>query len=614
MNKIIIYTLLFLSLFVNRQSAKAQVAWDFTSGLDGWTMTHSLKGVDSIGNLNITITGADPYMISPNNLAMDAATNKTLKINCRNATNQTTFQLYFITSTDLVWGTNGKMVNINVDPNSPIFKEYIFDFTNFAAWQGTITQLRLDPGNPATGSELSFDYIHFTTDAYTLTLNNGTLKVCTDLLRGGAISYLSRSYENYNIVNTSDNGRYIQQSYYAGQTLNRVSQGQSKSWSPWNWNPVQAGDVYKHSSIVLASSQTDTTIYTKVQPLLWDMNNELSQSYMEMWLSLRGNNIHVQNKLTCFRTDNTWLSLARNQELPAVYVIGDLYNLYTYTGTKPWTSQAADTIKNAGPPWRYWTSPEKWAAFLNTSNWGLGVYNSGTTNFVGGFNGTFGGSSSTSSTEYIAPISIATLNKTSVYSYNYDLIVGTLDQIRSFVYTENNKILPVTFTGFNVKQAANYNTLTWNYEGGNEAVDFEIQESKDGIEFNTIGTISYLPLKTTYTFTDNAIVSGHSYYRIKCVDNTGNSTFSNIVSVIENTSISPVLDFSENGIAKFTMNKKFSGEIRLFDISGQLIQAKSIGETAPVSEFILNYKTKGYYILNLIDNQNINKSLKLFLN
>ena len=620
MNKKIIYLVLSLFLLGSVIETKAQYSWNFTTGLDGWTMAHSLTGVDSLGYmdttayLNITTTGSNPYMISPGNLAMDAKTYKTVKFNCLNSTNQNAFRIFFITNADQTWGTNGKMISIGVDANSTKYKEYKYDFTSITSWQGTIKQIRIDVGSPATGSTLSFNYIKITTDSFTLTLNNGIIKVGTNLLKGGAISYISKATDNYNIVNTSDNGRYIQQSYYAGQSLNRKAQGQSSSWSPWNWNPVQAGDAFYHSPIILANSQTDSTIYTKVQPMLWDMNNEVSQSYMETWLSLRGNTIHVKNTLTCFRTDTLWKALARDQELPAVYVIGDLFNLYTYTGTKPWTSAAADTIKNAGPPWRYWTSPEKWAAFLNTSNWGLGVYNATTTNFVGGFNGSAGGSTSTTSTGYIAPISIATLNKNTVYTYEYDLIVGTLAQIRSFVYKANNFTLPVTITNFKVKANDGFNMLTWDFEGEDDDVTFEIQKSNDGITFNSCGLVSSFTQKTAYTFTDNQLNTGRVFYRIMIVRKAGNREYSTIVIADESSLINPTLLSSGNGVAKFKLNNKFSGTIRLIDIYGHIIQAKSFGEITPITNFIMDYRAKGYYILHLIDNKNHTKTLKLFLN
>jgi hypothetical protein len=57
----------------------------------------------------------------------------------------------------------------------------------------------------------------------TLELNNYTLHLKIDLSRGGAINYISTSGSTRNIVNIHDEGRYVQQSYYAGESLNRLA-------------------------------------------------------------------------------------------------------------------------------------------------------------------------------------------------------------------------------------------------------------------------------------------------------------------------------------------------------------------------------------------------------
>ena len=75
----------------------------------------------------------------------------------------------------------------------------------------------------------------------TLELSNSKICVKQDLTRGGAIYYISKSDEERNIVNIYDEGRYIQQSYYAGNNIDRQAEGQAKAWSPWAWNPIQVG-------------------------------------------------------------------------------------------------------------------------------------------------------------------------------------------------------------------------------------------------------------------------------------------------------------------------------------------------------------------------------------
>ncbi len=172
-----------------------------------------------------------------------------------------------------------------------------------------------------------------------LTADNGIIKVKLDLTRGGAVKYLSLSDDDSNLVNIHDEGRYIQQSYYAGKTLDRKSNGQSPNWSPWSWNPIQVGDAFGNRAQILDSYKNRDTLYVKLTPMLWDMNNEPAEAVMEQWTILRNNILEVHNKLICFRTDTIYgEDIARSQELPAVYPISELDNLFCYIGDLPFTN------------------------------------------------------------------------------------------------------------------------------------------------------------------------------------------------------------------------------------------------------------------------------------
>ncbi len=271
-----------------------------------------------------------------------------------------------------------------------------------------------------------------------LYLDNGILEVGADITSfGGSITYLSVSGADRNLINLHDHGRQVQQSYYAGQKVDRTAEGQSPNWSPWPWNPIQAGDAFDNAPTVLASSNDGTTIYVKTLPLLWDMNDETAECHLETWINLDGSSVHVRNRLTAFRTDDLWIVAPLHQELPAVYTIGDLYHLYTYVGGAPFTSADLTLIENSGPPWAHWgigVPTEKWAALVDETGWGLGVYNAVTQLFTGGFHGTPGGGPYDDSTGYISPLRTVALDKDTIFEYEYDLIVGTLRDIRTFVY------------------------------------------------------------------------------------------------------------------------------------------------------------------------------------
>jgi hypothetical protein len=272
-----------------------------------------------------------------------------------------------------------------------------------------------------------------------LVSDNGVLKLKLDLTRGGAISYISLSGTDRNLVNIHDEGRYIQQSYYAGKRLNRQKEGQNPSWSPWSWNPIQVGDSYKNRAKILKYKVRGNKSYVKCIPMLWDMKNMLAEAEMEQWNTLDSNVLKVHCKLTINRTDSLYGENKQNdQELPAVYPISALSNLYSYIGNTPFTKDTLSNLKVvnlASGFWgRYPNISEHWMAFVDSNKRGMGVYTPICKSFLAGLAGKPGGEFNDESTSYIAPVKKEILNKTSVFEYDYYIIIGSLEEIRAKVY------------------------------------------------------------------------------------------------------------------------------------------------------------------------------------
>jgi hypothetical protein len=436
----------------------AQLVWNFDTSTDGWVLSNKLTGSVSGGTYNLTITGADPYMHSPTNLNVDASVLGLIKIKMQNQTSDTNFQIFWITNADGTWNQT-KSVTFQAKKNDTQLSEYSIIMLGVSSWSGIIKQLRFDTGNAATSGNIILDFISIEPKPEEFGLNNSTIHLMQDLTRGGAISYISKATDTRNIVNIADEGRYIQQSYYAGNSLNRQAEGQSPSWSPWSWNPIQVGDYARNRAAIITSEKTANSLYVKCTPMLWDMNNKPAEAIMEQWTTLDGNVIKVKNKLTCMRTDNLYgENILRDQEIPAVYPISALKNLYSYFGSAPFTNAAMDNpavvYLSSGFWGRYNSVTEKWMAFVDDSQWGIGVFSPTATKFLAGMSGSTGGESTSASTSYIAPIRQERLMKNSVMEYEYYLIIGTLSEIRTKIYqiktttsvepisTNNNKIFP----------------------------------------------------------------------------------------------------------------------------------------------------------------------------
>jgi len=277
-------------------------------------------------------------------------------------------------------------------------------------------------------------------------LDNGSIRLGVDTSKGGAIVVLQPSGtlgSGSNVVNTFDLGREIQQSYYAGpSSFIPAGATQHPSWSPWPWNPVQAGDAYGNKSTLISSSTSSTQLYVKSRPKQWALQNVDSECTMEEWITLSGSVATVRTRLTNARADTKQYA-ARTQELPAVYTWAKLTQLKTYTGTQPFTSGSLAVIPNAGPPWTTFRATEGWAAYVDSNDWGLGVFAPNNVKFIGGFAGTPGtGSTTSSNTGYIAPIRSEIIDHDIVYEHTYHLILGSLASIRGFATANKPDLKP----------------------------------------------------------------------------------------------------------------------------------------------------------------------------
>jgi len=145
-------------------SPRALTAYEWlfnTAGnLEGWTAGNATATVSG-GALNLTTTGTDPLIMSPDNLNITApATFKYIRVNMKNNSSVTTARIFFTTTTDTAW-TQAKSKGFAIAPNNTYFANYIIDMSTVAGWSGTIRRIRIDPLDPAAGSgqTVNIDYI-----------------------------------------------------------------------------------------------------------------------------------------------------------------------------------------------------------------------------------------------------------------------------------------------------------------------------------------------------------------------------------------------------------------------------------------------------------------------
>jgi len=136
--------------------------FDTDGNIEGWTPGNATATVSG-GTLNLTTTGVDPLIMSPNNLGItNPGTYKYVHVDMKNNSSDTTGRIFFITDTDTTWNS-AKSKGFVIKANTNYFSSYIIDMSTVAGWSGTIKRIRVDPLDPAvSGQTVNIDFIRIT--------------------------------------------------------------------------------------------------------------------------------------------------------------------------------------------------------------------------------------------------------------------------------------------------------------------------------------------------------------------------------------------------------------------------------------------------------------------
>jgi len=261
-----------------------------------------------------------------------------------------------------------------------------------------------------------------------LMLDNGTIQIGIDKSKGASITWLSWSDHPENVVNIADPGRLIQQSYYAGKSIDRRADGQSSHWSPWTWNPIQGGGISSWATSTRAEISDDRqTLFAETVPKLWDMPDEEAAALMRQWTKLEPGMpdvIVVRCEFISKRKpgDRWGPAVARHQELPACYFTRKFDRFKSYLGNKRWKPEN----QSPGPPWGRTTPSKNAMACFAANGQGIAVFSPSATeawNFGPHRDGS-SGEPNAGPCVHIAPIANLKLEPRTTLSYRYWLIVG----------------------------------------------------------------------------------------------------------------------------------------------------------------------------------------------
>ena len=271
------------------------------------------------------------------------------------------------------------------------------------------------------------------------TIENSQIRVGVNTNYGGAITYLAfvndqgGNVNTRNMVNNFDLGRQVQIALYSGP----VNYSDATGWTNLGWDPIQAGDAFGYPSKVIAFERGDNSLYVKTIPNQWGVPNEPGEATIEHWIRLEGNVVKVHAKVVMSRSDKTQYN-ARQQEFPCAYLTGDYHNMWYYSQGLPYTNGDL-TLSRIQPPATALFGDvfptEPWIASTNDNGYGVGMYLPNNLAWKRGYFGAdLSGDEFSSVSSYIAATYNIVLDHNLTYEWDYELILGSLNTIRSYVY------------------------------------------------------------------------------------------------------------------------------------------------------------------------------------
>ena len=249
-------------------------------------------------------------------------------------------------------------------------------------------------------------------------LDNGHVRLGVNMSAGACVGWFSQSKSDKNLLNSYDEGRYLQQSYYGDKD------GSEWNGQPWRFNPVQGGSWKGVPATVLERTIDKDSIHTKTRPRHWATGADVNDMTMEQWLTLDGGLARLRFKMTCTGATE---HKATHQELPALFIQPEYDTLIFCDVSQTAWQNAPLTKKQPGYPNETVKFSEPWCAWVNKDGQGIGMFFPHATEATCyRFRG--GGKSDCS---YIAPIQTFALKPGLVFEYHVVLDIGTPEQIRA---------------------------------------------------------------------------------------------------------------------------------------------------------------------------------------
>jgi hypothetical protein len=183
---------------------------------------------------------------------------------------------------------------------------------------------------------------------------------------------------------------------------------------------------------------------------------------------------------------------------------------------------------------------------------------------------------------YLKTLTPINMNDTTIIDFNVVNEKASYDSRRFDIVFKKMIILPPAFVKVEATPNDRDVSVDWTVIHGKNVSGYEIERSTDGVQFAKVNNMTASGSdSSTYHWTDPFVLPGYYYYRIKMIEKTGKTEYSNTVKVLIGSGKSMISIYPNpitNGIINLQFINQPAGKygIRLMNQLGQIIVSKQI--------------------------------------
>jgi hypothetical protein len=180
-----------------------------------------------------------------------------------------------------------------------------------------------------------------------------------------------------------------------------------------------------------------------------------------------------------------------------------------------------------------------------------------------------------------------------------------MDTVRTI--SVSGVVTPLRFLSFSGEKINRTTALQWTTDNEVNTSHFEIERSKNGVAFNSIGRVNSVNSSGVhrYSFTDIAPVEGINFYRLKQVDRDGRISYTTIIKILHN-SFGQVISLHPNPATNFVnidfVSKRSLLLVSIFDAQGRQVLQTSLTNQG-IIKLNISKLAKGSYIIQISDGE-----------